>query len=39
MSIDTAVDAGAVDPEVVRADLRRMLRADQVLTDAASSCA
>jgi glycolate dehydrogenase FAD-linked subunit len=36
MSIDTAVDAGAVDPEVVRADLRRMLRADQVLTDAAS---
>ncbi|HEU4755863.1 MAG TPA: FAD-linked oxidase C-terminal domain-containing protein [Agromyces sp.] len=36
MSIDGAVDAGAVDPEAVRDDLRRMLRADQVLTDAAS---
>ena len=36
MSIDTAVDVGAVDPEAVRVELRRMLRADQVLTDAAS---
>ena len=36
MSIDSAVDAGAVDPEAVRDALRRMLRAGQVLTDAAS---
>ncbi|NUT58508.1 MAG: FAD-binding oxidoreductase, partial [Agromyces sp.] len=34
--MDTAVDTGAADPEAVRDDLRRMLRADQVLTDAAS---
>lgn len=36
MSIDPASDPGAVDPEAVVAELRRMLRADQVLTDAAS---
>ena len=36
MSIDTAVGAGAVDPEAVRDELRRMPRAGQVLTDAAS---
>jgi len=36
MSIDSAVEAGAVDPEAVRDALRRMLRAGQVLTDAAS---